>query len=78
MIWVGFLDLVGCVGASRVRFGGWGAVLGMGELVLGLCGMVLRLGVMGFWNMVLGFGVGQVWCAGWWVRFWCSVDCVGA
>ena len=38
----------------------------------------LRLGVMGFGNLVLGFGVGQFGLAGWWVGFRVSVRCDGA
>ena len=40
---------------------------------MGLRGVVLGLGVIGFGNVVLGFGVGQVWFAGCWVGLLGSV-----
>ena len=73
-----FLGPTGCVGAWGVGFGGWGMILGLGELGLGLCGVILGVGVMGLGNVVLGFGVGQGWFAGWRVGFLGPVSCVGA
>ena len=74
-------------------FWAWWVALGHGGLGLGAGRMVWVwadsfwacagwcrdwAGVMGFGNVVLGFGVGQVGFAGWWVRFWGSMGCVGA
>ena len=41
------LGLLGCVGARRVGFGGWGVVLGLCGLVLGLRVGGVRLGCNG-------------------------------
>ena len=62
---VGVLGLVGCGGSWWGAFEGWGDVLDLDGLVLGSSGVVLGLGMMVMGHVVLGFGVGQVWSAGW-------------
>ena len=75
---VGFWGLVCCFGSWGIGFAGCGVVLGVGGSVLGSRGIVLGLGVMVLGDVVLGFGVGQIGSAGWWVMFWGSARCVGA
>ena len=61
---LGFWGSVSCAGAWGFGCGGWGVVLGLDGLVFCLRGVVLDLRWVGFGNVVLGLGVGQVGFAG--------------
>ena len=55
------LGLVGCVGVWGGWVWGWGVVLGLGGLVLGLRVGAVGIGHDGFWDIIFGVLGGTGW-----------------